>query len=136
MKHKPRPISPHLTIYKPQISSVLSILHRMTGAFLFFSVILLSWLLILTIMQGSGIAPFVKTTAFLDATIDTTLFKLFLLSVAFCLYYHLLNGIRHLFWDAGYGFEIKSMQMSGVFVVALSLFCTGATLALAIINRF
>lgn len=136
MKQKRRPISPHLTVYKPQISSVLSILHRITGAFLFFSVIFLSWLLVLVIMQGSGIAPFEKTTEFLDATLDTMLFKLFLLSVAFCLYYHLLNGIRHLFWDAGYGFEIKSMKISGIFVVALSLFCTGATLALAIINRF
>jgi len=136
MEHKKRPISPHLSIYKPQISSVLSILHRTTGAFLFFSVIALSWVLILIIMQGAGVAPFAGTTAFLDATLDTTLFKLFLLSVAFCLYYHLLNGIRHLFWDAGYGFEIKSMEISGIFVVALSLFCTGATLALAIINRF
>jgi succinate dehydrogenase / fumarate reductase, cytochrome b subunit len=68
--------------------------------------------------------------------LDTRIFKFFLLGLSFCLYYHLFNGIRHLFWDAGMGLEIKSMNMSGVFVVALSFFCTGSTLALAIINRF
>lgn len=133
MEHKKRPISPHLSIYKPQISSVLSILHRLSGAFLFFSLIVLCWLLIALVMQSAGVVLVGSNTY---QFIDSWFFKLFLLSLSFCLYYHLLNGIRHLFWDAGYGYEIKSMNMSGILVLALSLFMTGATLALAIINRF
>ncbi len=133
MEHKKRPISPHLTIYKPQISSVLSILHRMTGAFLFFSIIILCWLMIALVMQSAGVVLVGRNTY---QVIDSWYFKVFLLGLAFCLYYHLLNGIRHLFWDAGYGYEIRSMNMSGILVFTLSLFMTGATLALAIINRF
>ena len=133
MKYKKRPISPHLTIYKPQISSVLSIMHRGTGLFLFISTLALSWLMIALVMKSAGIA---LTGYNIYYFLDTRIFKFFLLGLSFCLYYHLLNGIRHLFWDAGMGLEIKSMNMSGVFVVALSFFCTGVTLALAIINRF
>ncbi len=133
MKHKKRPISPHLTIYKPQISSVLSIMHRATGLFLFISTIALSWLMIALVMKGAGVA---LTGYNIYYFLDTRIFKFFLLGLSFCLYYHLFNGIRHLFWDAGMGFEIKSMNASGIFVVALSFFFTGVTLALAIINRF
>jgi succinate dehydrogenase / fumarate reductase cytochrome b subunit len=133
MEQKKRPISPHLSIYKPQISSILSILHRLTGAFLFFALIALCWLMIALVMQSAGVVLVGSNTYHF---IDTWLFKAFLLALSFCLYYHLLNGIRHLFWDAGYGYEIKSMNMSGILVVAVSLFMTGATLALAIINRF
>ena len=108
-------------------------MHRGTGLFLFFSTIALSWLMIALVMKGAGVA---LTGYNIYYFLDTLIFKLFLLGLSFCLYYHLFNGIRHLFWDAGLGLEIKSMNASGILVLALSIFSTGATLALAIINRF
>jgi len=130
---KKNPISPHLTIYKPQISSVLSILHRMTGAYLFCGIIFVSWLMVGLIMQGIGFA-FEGFDLFL--LLDSLIFKLFILGLAFCLYYHLLNGIRHLCWDMGFGFEKKAMNASGMLVVALSLSLSILTVILALARRF
>ena len=130
MDRKKRPISPHLTIYKLQISSVLSILHRITGACLFIGLLFFSWLLIALLLQNIGVA---EPSAY--GFLDTILFQLFSLSLAFCLYYHLLNGIRHLFWDAGFGFEIKTMNVSGIVVVAISIAMTLMTLWLVVSNN-
>ncbi len=131
MRGKERPLSPHLTIYKLQISSALSILHRMTGLFLFFAVIVLSWLMVVLLMQSVGLIFVDQDFTYV---LNSVIFKLFLLAAVFCLYYHLLNGIRHLFWDIGLGFEIKTMDKSGYLVVALSIIFTGITLALAILG--
>lgn len=128
MVNSNRPLSPHLTIYKLQISSVLSILHRITGAFLFFGIITLAWLMIAILMQKSGIA-FVETS--FACLADCNIFKLFLLGLSFCLYYHLFNGVRHLFWDAGFGFELSTMRKTGALVVFLSLAFTLVTLYFA-----
>ena len=107
-----RPLSPHLSIYKPQITSILSIAHRFSGVVLFAG----SWLLALWVIFSTyGCASCFNT---LIASIYGQI-ALFLWSAA--LYYHLLNGIRHLFWDIGMGFEIKTVSRSGVAVLVGTL---------------
>ena len=130
MLNSNRPLSPHLTIYKLQISSALSILHRITGAFLFFGIITLAWLMIAILMQKSGLA-FVETS--FACLADCSIFELFVLGLSFCLYYHLFNGVRHLFWDIGLGLELITMKKTGVLVVVLSLLFTSITLYLAVL---
>ncbi|MBI3451611.1 MAG: succinate dehydrogenase, cytochrome b556 subunit [Rhodospirillales bacterium] len=107
----PRPLSPHLQIYKPQLTSVLSILHRATGIALAVGTSVLVWWLV---AAAAGPAAFATVQGFLGSWIG----KLMLLGWSVSLFYHLANGIRHLFWDAGYGFELKTAYASGWAVVA------------------
>jgi succinate dehydrogenase / fumarate reductase cytochrome b subunit len=105
-----RPLSPHLTIYKPQISSVLSITHRASGIFLFLGALVLSWLIV-------GLIFYPRDYDFFG----NVFVKILLFCWTLALFFHFLNGIRHLFWDAGYGFKIKTMNASGVLVLILTL---------------
>lgn len=114
----PRPISPHLTIYKPQITTVLSITHRATGVFLSLGVLMLCWWIIALACGPHAYQYFYDFAAHWIG-------EIVLLSVVFSLFYHLCNGIRHLFWDIGQGFEIKTATISGWFVVIVSLALTG-----------
>lgn len=101
-----RPISPHLTIYRPQITSVMSILHRITGlALVFGTFFLVAWI------WAAAYSPacFKAIHAFFGGFLGK--FMLFGWSIAF--YYHLLNGIRHLWWDLGHGFDMPSVERSG-----------------------
>ena len=117
MLSDPRPLSPHLQIYRWQLTSVLSILHRATGIALALGAILfVSWLG----AASDGPESYAKMQNFLGSWIGLLL--LFGWSVA--LFYHLCNGIRHLFWDAGYGFELKDAYRSGWTVVVVSLLAT------------
>jgi succinate dehydrogenase cytochrome b556 subunit/succinate dehydrogenase hydrophobic membrane anchor protein len=108
-----RPLSPFMMPkwYRFQITSALSILHRFTGIALTIGSILLTWWLV-AVAAGGGV--FSKTHDFIASPIGLLL--LFGWSVAF--FYHLLSGIRHLFWDAGYGFEIRNAYRSGYVVLA------------------
>jgi succinate dehydrogenase / fumarate reductase, cytochrome b subunit len=108
-----RPLSPFMfpMWYRFQITSALSILHRFTGIALAVGSILLGWWLIAVAAGGDA---FAVTHAFIVSPLG--LLMLFGWSVAF--FYHLLSGIRHLFWDAGYGFEIRSAYRSGYAVLA------------------
>src|ERR1700750_2653058 len=105
------------TWYRFQITSALSILHRFTGIALAVGSILLAWWLIAVAAGGDA---FAVTHAFIVSPIG--LLMLFGWSVAF--FYHLLSGIRHLFWDAGYGFEIRDAYRSGYAVIAATLVLT------------
>jgi succinate dehydrogenase / fumarate reductase cytochrome b subunit len=105
-----RPLSPHLQVYKPQITSVLSILHRLTGVALAVGTLLLVYWLV---AAASGPEAFAAAQDFLGSVVGIVL--LFGWSVA--LYYHLCNGIRHLMWDAGYGFELPDVYRTGWAVV-------------------
>ena len=105
-----RPLSPHLQIYKPQLTSVLSIVHRGTGVFLSIGIAaLVYWLVALS--QGP------ESYAGAAAVIASLPGKLMLLGWAFSFFFHLLNGIRHLFWDAGKGFELSQVYYSGWMVL-------------------
>jgi succinate dehydrogenase / fumarate reductase cytochrome b subunit len=112
-----RPLSPHLQIYRWQITSVLSILHRLTGLALSLGTLLLVWWLV---ALASGPDAFATAQAFVGSWLG----RLVLLGWSVSLFFHLANGIRHLFWDAGYGFEIKTTTASGWAVVVASVALT------------
>ena len=115
-----RPLSPHLQIYKPQITSMLSILHRATGIALSIgSVILVLWIVALTLGEN--------TYLIYSNLINNWFVKLIIFGFTFALFYHLSNGIRHLFWDAGYGYDLKHAYISGVAVIISSLSLTSIT---------
>ena len=116
---KSRPLSPHLSIYKPQITSILSILHRLTGAYLYFGLMLMVWWIIIAVY--SSFNPHLASWTFFTKNV---IGKLFLLGWSFSLFYHLLNGIRHLFWDIGLGFKLKTVTWSGVLVIVGSVALT------------
>jgi len=106
-----RPLSPHLQIYRPQITSILSVSHRATGLALSLGTLLLVWWLV---ALARGPQAFAETQSFVGSWFG----RLLLLGWTFSLFFHLANGIRHLCWDAGYGFEIKTTTTSGWVVVA------------------
>ena len=112
-----RPLSPHLQVYKPQVTSILSIFHRMTGVALTFGlVILVGWIFSLSL----GEVFFSYYSFFLGSWLGLLVMFLF----TFALNYHFCNGVRHLFWDAGYGYEISTVYKSGLAVVIVSLLLT------------
>ena len=117
-----RPLSPFMfpIWYRFQITSALSILHRLTGIGLAVGSILLAFWLV-SVAEGGEV--FASMHAFLVSPIGMLL--LFLWSVAF--FYHLCNGIRHLAWDAGYGFELRSAYRSGYAVLAMTTLLTALT---------
>ena len=117
-----RPLSPFMfpIWYRFQITSALSILHRLTGIALAVGSILLVWWLI-TVSAGGEL--FAATHAFLASPIGLVL--LFGWSIAF--FYHLCNGVRHLAWDAGYGFELRNAARSGYAVLAATVLLTAMT---------
>lgn len=114
-----RPLSPFMfpTWYRFQITSALSILHRLTGIALAAGSVLLAWWLIAVAAGGE---VFAATHALLASPIGILL--LLLWSVAF--FYHLCNGIRHLAWDVGYGFELRTAHLSGYAVLAATVVLT------------
>ena len=114
MGKKKRPTSPHLTIYKPQITSLLSISHRITGIIQSF-VILIIFVLILLTFFGK------ETSMTIDLLMQSNLAKLFLILYTFSLLYHSLNGLRHLIWDLGFGFDLKNVVYSGYTIIFLSI---------------
>jgi succinate dehydrogenase / fumarate reductase cytochrome b subunit len=114
MPARPRPLSPHLDIYRWQIGSTLSILHRLTGVGLCVGLLALCyWLVSLAADQpayGRAMGFFTSVPGLL-----------LLAGLAYAFFYHLLNGVRHLFWDIGRGYERAQRNGSGWLVVAASL---------------
>jgi succinate dehydrogenase / fumarate reductase cytochrome b subunit len=112
-----RPLSPHLQVYRPQITSVLSILHRITGVVMSLGALLLAyWLLAL----ASGPVAYAGALEVLGSVPV----MLILFAFSYCFFYHLCNGLRHLAWDAGWGFELPQVYASGWAVVIASLVLT------------
>jgi succinate dehydrogenase / fumarate reductase cytochrome b subunit len=111
-----RPLSPHLQIYKWQLTSVLSILHRMTGIALAVGAVYLA----IWVICATGPTAYANFQAFNTSILG----RIVLGGWLFSAFFHLCNGIRHLFWDAGYGFEIKDAYRSGWIVVGVSLAAT------------
>jgi succinate dehydrogenase / fumarate reductase cytochrome b subunit len=112
-----RPLSPHLQVYRWQISNTLSILHRLTGvALAAAAAVLVAWLLAV----ASGPAAFLRFAAVLRSIPG----QLLLLGITFAFCYHLANGLRHLAWDAGYGFDKHTARRSGFAVVAVAAILT------------
>jgi succinate dehydrogenase / fumarate reductase cytochrome b subunit len=112
-----RPLSPHLQVYKPQLTTFMSITHRATGiALAVGTLMLVCWL----IAAATGESAFNEVQAFLGSIIG----RLLLLGWSFALFYHMCNGLRHLFWDTGKGFEIETAYMTGRIVIAASILLT------------
>lgn len=112
-----RPLSPHLQVYRPQLTSVLSITHRLTGVLLTLGMaVVVLWLLAL----AAGPDAFSALNGWLASPVGLV----GLLIWTFALFYHLLNGIRHLLWDAGWLLDLRGAYASGWIVVTLSVMLT------------
>ena len=112
-----RPIAPHLQIYRLQLTSVLSILHRITGVVLGGGALLLTWWLVAAVEGPEAFAA-------VQGIIGSWLGRAVLLAFTLALFYHLSNGIRHLFWDFGFGFELGTVYRSGWTVVVATVALT------------
>jgi len=112
-----RPLSPHLQIYRPQITSITSITHRLTGLLLAAGLLfLVYWLMAL----ADGPEAFAAAADFFRSWFG----RVVLAGVAFSFFYHLCNGIRHLVWDTGRGLELDTARKSGYAVIAAGFFLT------------
>lgn len=117
-----RPLSPHLTIYRPQISSVISILHRMTGVVNFIFLLLFTWWVVSVAFTTSDITQSLAFRFF-----SSWIGEIVMIGFSFSLFFHFCTGIRHLLWDCGIGFEIKTMTITGWLAVGLSIMLTALT---------
>ncbi len=124
MTQPQRPLSPHLQVYRPQITMVMSISHRITGVVLSLGALgVAAWLL--------AVAGDAQTYASISALFASLPGKLLLFAFSAALMYHLLNGIRHLIWDTGRGLEIAQFYRSGHTVLVLTVLATAGLWALA-----
>ena len=112
-----QPLSPHLSIYKWQVTNTLSILHRFSGALLFLAAMDFSiWL--------ASIAMGENSYALISSLFSSRLALAIWVAVSLTFFYHLLNGLRHLAWDFGKGFETHQVKYTGFIVVVLTLVLT------------
>lgn len=109
-----RPLSPHLQVYKPQLTSGMSIGHRVTGVINAIAAFALAWWLV-------AIAAGPDSHATFTAVAGSLVGRLALFAITATLMYHLCNGIRHLFWDAGKGLDLDTTYKSGYAVLAVAL---------------
>jgi len=117
MSNEGRPLSPHLSVYRWPISMTLSILHRMTG-------LALSMGLIALVMWLQAVALGESSYESLSGWMSSGIGQLLLLGWCFAFFLHLSNGVRHLFWDAGRGFEISQVNTSAWIVIIAALLLT------------
>lgn len=114
-----RPLSPHLQVYKPQLTSMMSIAHRFTGMFLALGLVVFSyWLYHVTTNP--------ETANQISHFFSSGLGMLVVYAWVFTFNYHFCNGIRHLFWDAGKGYSIPVVYKSGVVVIIMAVVLTVA----------
>ena len=117
MNDSKNPLSPHLQIYRWHISSLLSIIHRISGVINLLALILIFfWLIDLSIGETNYELFLLIINSFFG--------KFILIGFTWSMSFHLLSGIRHLVWDLGYGFEIKTANISGIIVIICSLVLT------------
>lgn len=125
MTSRTRPLSPHLQVYRLPMLALMSITHRATGVALSFGLILLAYWL-----GAAAYGPAAYATA--ASLIGSPIGYLVLFGFTVALYYHLSNGIRHLLWDAGWGFEIPQAYKSGYIVLAATAALTVVTWAIGL----
>ena len=117
MNDSKNPLSPHIQIYRWHISSLLSITHRISGVINLLALILIFfWLIVLSSGENNYELFLILINSFFG--------KFILIGFTWSISFHLLSGIRHLAWDLGYGFEIKTANISGVIVIISSLALT------------
>lgn len=124
MSHVNRPLSPHLQIYKPMLSMMMSITHRITGVALFFGMILLVWWLF---AASHSDAYFEFVQGFFGHWFG----RLVMFGFTWALIHHMLGGIRHFIWDAGKGFDLETVEalvkanLIGSIVLTVLIWCIG-----------
>lgn len=111
---KDKPLSPHIQIYRPQLTSVLSILHRVTGL----TLVMLSFCISAWLLTGVYGPEYYQDYI---AILSHPLMRPFSFLALFAFFYHLFNGLRHLLWDTGWGLDLKTAYKTGWSVVALSI---------------
>ena len=122
------PLSPHLQIYRPQLTSAMSIMHRITGVALSVgTLIVLYWL----VSAAQGMEAYERAQHCL-ASLPV---QLLLAGWTFAFYYHLCNGIRHLLWDTGWGFALSTAYKTGYIAIGAALLMTVLTWACVIAQR-
>ena len=119
MPSRERPLSPHLQVYRWQITMTMSILHRVTGCVITVGAFALAWWLMAVAAGGDTYRDAAECLA-------SPLGMIALAGFSLALVYHLLNGIRHLLWDAGWGFDIPDVYRSGWAVAVLTVVFTAA----------
>jgi succinate dehydrogenase / fumarate reductase cytochrome b subunit len=127
MRSDPRPLSPHLQVYRWQMTSVLSILHRITGVALSVGTLLLVWWLV---AAAEGPEAYAHVQRFLGSWAGLVL----LFGWSLALYYHLCNGLRHLWWDTGRGLDLRQVYAGGWAVIAGTAALTALTWTVGIMH--
>jgi succinate dehydrogenase / fumarate reductase cytochrome b subunit len=114
---RPRPVSPNIQNYRPQLTSVLSILNRLTGLLLSAG----AFMLVVWLVAGAA-GP--QAYAAVQGAIGSWIGRIILFGATFAFFFHLCGGIRHLVWDTVHGFELRSIYISGWAVVAIAVALT------------
>ena len=117
MKNDNNPLTPHLQIYKWQISSLLSITHRIVGVINFFAVIFICFWMMFFLL---GETNYDNINFFLKSIFG----KFLVISLCWTFSFHILNEIRHLAWDLGYGFDLKTTKITGILTLLGSFILT------------
>jgi len=121
---RPRPVSPHLQIYRPMLTMMMSIVHRITGSALYFGMLLLAWWLIAAAYGPNAYANF-------EWFMGSLIGQLILFGYTWALLHHTLGGIRHLVWDTLHGLEPADREWMTVATLAGSI---GLTVALWVVG--
>ena len=124
MRDSSRPLSPHLQVYRLPVTAILSIMHRMTG-------VVLSLGLVLLVVVLAAAAWHIEAYEILRNLLSHWLGQLFLIGWTAALYLHLCHGIRHLFWDAGMGFDSRRTNQNAYLTVGGTAILTAVTWLLA-----
>lgn len=120
MSSRKLPTSPHLQVYRLPLTALLSITHRFTGVILSFGIVILVW-----VLAAAAFNP-----AYYNAMmphLGSWYGQIFVIGLIFSLYLHFCNGVRHLFWDAGYGFELGTVDLTAKLAIVVAIALTALT---------
>ena len=120
MANSKHPTSPHLQIYRLPLTALLSITHRITGVILSVGCLILVWILAAAADSAASYEAFLPH-------LSAWYGQLFLVGFVFSLYLHFCNGVRHLIWDAGYGFELETVDLTAKIAIVVAVVLTGLT---------
>ena len=113
----PRPLSPHLQVYRPMLTMMLSIIHRITGSALYFGSALLVWWVFAVALGPDSYATFQSVAGSIPG-------QLILFGFTWALVHHLIGGLRHLVWDTGRGFDLATVELMARLSIAASVTIT------------
>ena len=120
MANSKHPVSPHLQIYRLPLTALLSITHRITGVVLAIGSLVLVWILATAADSAAAYEAFLPH-------LSSWYGQIFLIGYVFALYLHFCNGVRHLFWDAGYGFELETVDLTAKLAIGVAVALTVLT---------